>query len=1167
MRKLKSMDRLVIFILAGCLNLVSFFAYAANDHPTPPLDKVSLQLKWKHGFQFAGYYAAQAQGFYAAEGLHVDILSAKKNTDPINHIKNQTVQYAVGDIGILGHYAKGLPIRALAAIYQHNPLIFISKQSSHIVSAYEMKGKTIMFDQVGGDNAPLHALLHDANLKHQDYIAVLPQFSIEPLINDEVDVMSAYSFSQPFAFKQKNIPINIISPLSYGIDFYGDILFTHEQEVINHPNRVQKFKRASLKGWHYALEHPEEIIQLIQKHYNPKLSLEQLRYAAQHSRKLILNEQIQLGTIDIRRLKELNSLYSSLHLSNPLSDAELDNFIFKSPTIQFTPAEQAWIKANPIINIGLDRDFPPYESFNEQQEFTGIALDFIKKFRTLTGLTFSPNKNKPTWSEVLKAAKSGEIMLLSCVNKTPERTEYLSFTEPYVKSSVIIIQQKLTNNHYTTTLEQLKGKKVALPIGYFTQELLTRDYPEIQLILTENVLEGLRLVATGEADAFIGDANVAHYTIKKGGLLNLGFTGQTPYQSDFRFAISKHHPQLDSIIKKTLNAISQQEKQAIFDHWQALQVKPAGIPFTELFKYIIGATCLLIFFSYWVIRLKQAETARKKSEHQLQAVLNNAPIGIWLNDKAGNYQLVNKTFCEAVGIDEQQFINKPNLTQLLGKEAAENCRRSDKECLSHEQPQTSYETLLFTDHKPHQLQVTKTKLLNKSGELQGIIGISVDVTEKQQADKLIWQQAYYDSLTSLPNRRLFQDRLKQEIINTQRTKQSFALFFMDLDHFKEINDTLGHEQGDHLLIETAQRIQHCLRESDTVARIGGDEFTVILSNLGDIDNINKIATKILHSLALPFLLKNTEHHISSSIGITLYPDDADSLEKLLKNADQAMYYSKEHGRNQFSYFTPAMQTEALRNLEIVNDLHIALKEQQFQLYYQPIIELTTGKILKAEALIRWHHPTKGLINPADFIPIAEDSGLIVPIGDWVFKEAARQVKQWLEFYGYAIQISINKSPIQFQAKFNTAQHWIEHLKTIDLAGKYIAIEITEGLLMGTSDAISQQLLDYSDAGIQVSMDDFGTGYSALAYLKKFDIDYLKIDRSFTQNLTPTSSDMALSEAIIVMAHKLGMEVISEGIETAEQQQLLIKAGCNYGQGYLFSKPMLAEKFASFWQLG
>lgn len=427
------------------------------------------------------------------------------------------------------------------------------------------------------------------------------------------------------------------------------------------------------------------------------------------------------------------------------------------------------------------------------------------------------------------------------------------------------------------------------------------------------------------------------------------------------------------------------------------------------------------------------------------------------------------------------------------------------------------------------------------------------------SQELIWHQANYDPLTELPNRRLFMDRLDQEILKANRLGTSIAILFIDLDRFKEVNDTLGHHAGDTMLVEAAKRIGRCVRSSDTVSRLGGDEFMVILADLDDHSHVESIAGKILASLKEPLKLENDLFFTSGSIGITLYPNDAKTADELVKNADQAMYVSKNGGRNRFSYFTHSMQEKALAKLKLASDLRNAIENKQFSLFYQPIVDLSTGKIHKAEALIRWNHPIQGIVSPADFIPLAEETGLIVKIGDWIFKEAADFTKHITQITGQAFQISVNKSPIQFHERLQ-GEDWVLYLNKIGLDPKQIVVEITEGLLLDSDTLVKSRLLEFRDAGIEVAIDDFGTGYSSLAYLNQFDIDYLKIDQSFTRNLHPGSSEMAISEAIIVMAHKLGLKVIAEGVETEGQRDLLAAANCDFAQGYLYSRPLPAKDF-------
>lgn len=463
--------------------------------------------------------------------------------------------------------------------------------------------------------------------------------------------------------------------------------------------------------------------------------------------------------------------------------------------------------------------------------------------------------------------------------------------------------------------------------------------------------------------------------------------------------------------------------------------------------------------------------------------------------------------------------------------------------------------------------LSRGKIVETSSDGQPLrmIGTHTDITARKASEAQVIRLAHYDVVTNLPNRVLFLDRFKQEIKKALRTNQSITLLFLDLDQFKEVNDTLGHDQGDVLLKQVAERLMACVREMDTVARLGGDEFTVILNDLENQNTSERIAQQILEKLAEPFQIENELVYITTSIGISIYPLDGTEVEVLLKNADQALYAAKQFGRNRYHYFTPSMQEGALKRMRLISDLRVALKQDQFRVLYQPIVTLKTGEIHKAEALIRWQHPVHGLVSPTDFIPIAEDTGLIVEIGDWVFNMAASQVAKWRNVVP-DFQISINKSPVQFRSSAKTCVDWMKHLTALNLDGNSIVVEITEGLLLDAHDTVVQQLDAFGVAGMQIAIDDFGTGYSSLAYLRKFNIDYVKIDRSFTSNIMAGSSDMALCEAIIVMAHKLGMKVIAEGIETQDQLDLLIEAGCDYGQGYWFSKPVSETEFEKIMHL-
>ncbi|HYN55119.1 MAG TPA: EAL domain-containing protein [Methylotenera sp.] len=425
--------------------------------------------------------------------------------------------------------------------------------------------------------------------------------------------------------------------------------------------------------------------------------------------------------------------------------------------------------------------------------------------------------------------------------------------------------------------------------------------------------------------------------------------------------------------------------------------------------------------------------------------------------------------------------------------------------------------------------------------------------QKAETQKQIWYQANYDHLTKLPNRYLLQNRLQQSIKKADRSKLLIGILFIDLDNFKKVNDKSGHSIGDKLLIEAAERIGNCVRTVDTTARFGGDEFIVILNDMKELSSLESTCQSILNKLEQPFSIDNDEYYVTASIGITTYPNDGHQAEALLSYADQAMFEAKKLGRNRFQFFTQSIQAALLNKLAITGDIREAFLQKQFVLYYQPIVDLKNPTIIKAEALVRWNHPVRGVINPVEFIPLMEETGLISELGNWVFSQALRDLALIKENSNAEFQLSINVSPYQFNKPADLLK-WAETIKELGIPQHSLTIEITEGLLLEPSNAVINTISTLKKVGVEFSIDDFGTGYSALAYLKKFDIDYVKIDRSFIHNLEPLNYDAVLCEAIIEMAHKLGIKIIAEGIETVLQKELLTQFECDYGQGFLFAEP-------------
>jgi diguanylate cyclase (GGDEF)-like protein len=426
--------------------------------------------------------------------------------------------------------------------------------------------------------------------------------------------------------------------------------------------------------------------------------------------------------------------------------------------------------------------------------------------------------------------------------------------------------------------------------------------------------------------------------------------------------------------------------------------------------------------------------------------------------------------------------------------------------------------------------------------------------------------AQHDFLTGLPNRMLLNDRVSQAIALAPRHMNQVAVLFLDIDRFKHINDSLGHATGDKLLQSIARRLVACVRPSDTVSRQGGDEFVILLSEAEQWADAATVATRVLRSVAEAHLIDQHDLHVTTSIGISVYPDDGADAESLIKNADTAMYQAKANGRQSYQFFKPEMNTRAVERQSIEESLRRALEREEFQLHYQPKIDLRTGAITGAEALLRWMHPTRGSVPPAEFIPVAEDCGLIVPIGNWVLREACRQARAWVADGLPETAMAVNVSAIEFQSGTFVNDVRVV-LDETGLDPSLLELELTEGVLMkqvGSTAAILQEL---RESGIQVAVDDFGTGYSSLSYLRKFPIDALKIDQSFVRHITATGDDTSIVTAVISMARSLKLRVIAEGVETLEQLDFLREHQCDEAQGFLFSRPVPPRQFAELLRTG
>ncbi|SCA55956.1 putative Diguanylate cyclase [Candidatus Terasakiella magnetica] len=561
------------------------------------------------------------------------------------------------------------------------------------------------------------------------------------------------------------------------------------------------------------------------------------------------------------------------------------------------------------------------------------------------------------------------------------------------------------------------------------------------------------------------------------------------------------------------------------------------------------------------IAVKEDITHRKQAEEQLElaaAVFEAASEAIMVCDENNKIETVNSSFSDITGYTIDEVRGQPPSMLKSGRHKEQFFAQMMEALLKTGR----WEGEIWNRRKngevyPQWLSI-KT-IQDDHGKIIRYISLFSDITNRKKDEERILYQANYDALTGLPNRSLFLDRLQRALISAERSHTKIALLFIDLDRFKHVNDTLGHAYGDLLLQEAANRLTSLVRKSDTVARLGGDEFTVIIADLTDFRQVEHLAENLLAKLSAPYDLDNNIAFVSGSIGITIFPNDATNVEDLLKNADTAMYQAKENGRNLSQFFTREMNDEATERRALETALHQALEREEFVLHYQPIVDVQTGNLSSCEVLLRWHQPEYGNVYPDKFIPLAEDTGLIIPIGEWVLQKACREAMIWAKKTDTPPGVSVNMSSRQFQ-RINVVELVQNTLEMTGLPAERLTLEITESLLIVDDETVIEQLHKVRELGVGLSIDDFGTGYSSLSYLRRFPITTIKIDRSFILDLTSDSEAAAVVSAILSMAQSLNLKVVAEGVEKETQMEQLRKGGCEYIQGYYFSPPVPIEAF-------
>jgi len=579
-----------------------------------------------------------------------------------------------------------------------------------------------------------------------------------------------------------------------------------------------------------------------------------------------------------------------------------------------------------------------------------------------------------------------------------------------------------------------------------------------------------------------------------------------------------------------------------------------------------GKPVSLVGTTFDITEQKLLEQKLRKESTLLRSIINTIPVGIFWKDSELKYAGCNNFFLEDLNMkDESGLIGKSDY-DLPWKRDASLYRAVDKDIIDTGIGKLNVEEKITNETGAYKwISISKVPQTDGYGKIVGIVGTYMDITNKKndernlklQRDALEYQ-AYHDTLTGLPNRLLFLDRLNQSIHKTQRSRKKIAILFIDMDRFKEINDSLGHVSGDEAIKNVALRLKTQIRKADTIARFGGDEFTVILDDIDNSMNVVNIVKKLMQSMNKPFNINKHTIYITLSIGISIYPDDTDTADNLLKNADAAMYKAKHDGRNTYRFYTEDMTEKAFERMALESSLRQAIKNENFILYFQPQVDGKSNKIIGMEALIRWQDESRDIISPTKFIPIAEETGLIIPLGKWILRRGMEQIVEWYEkgLHPGILAINLSMSQLQKHDFISMLKRMMEETKC---QHHWLEIEVTESQVMKNPEQTIRTLQEINQLGINISIDDFGTGYSSLSYLKRFPVNTLKIDQSFVKDIPDDEESMAIAKAIIALAGSLNLNVIAEGVETQEQKVFLVNNGCRTIQGYLYAKPMPADE--------
>jgi diguanylate cyclase (GGDEF)-like protein/PAS domain S-box-containing protein len=875
-----------LWISALLVGLV-FSAKAFSQTLTP----ITVQVNWNHQFQFAGFYAAIKQGYYQNAGLDVTVKSWKPGTNMVNEVVNGRADFATAYSSVIVDYAKGAPIKLVMSSFQFSPMVLLAHKP--VEDLKDMSGMDVMHFS----NLQIQSLINKANTVTQKPLkSIPPSGDLNDFINHRVDLYGAYMTNEPFRLQQEGIPYYAVDPKTFGVQSYGDLIITSERFANRHPEVVQRFKEATIRGWRYALQHQPEVVDYILAHYPVVKSREALLNEAKVTVHYVKSGLTPIGTIEPAKLlataaeaKEVGLISASV-----FNQLDMKDFIFNAASYVFTPEELAYIEQNPVVYLANDIDWEPFEFIDSKGRYRGIAAEYFQLLSQKTGLRFQVDQTRP-WAEVLKLAQEGEYDAFSCAVATPERSEYMQFTEPYLSFPMVLVGQKELS--VIPDYEQLNGHTVAVVKGYWSHETLAKNYPHIKLLPVNSVKEGLEAVIDGRAMVYSGNLGAINYAINKYGLTGIHVIGQSEHRFELAIGVRKDKPALFSILRKGLASISDEERREIFNHWIQLEMVNR-LDKRQLFEVALVILVVVLTMLFLVMFYRYQKNKQQVYINQIHELTYATLIDL----ESLTFDWVSESYCRLTGYNERE---------LLG--------RSYLDLAAHDLPKSKQDYIQnwvlagrtwrgemegrTADDKPYWVELTLTPVRNLWGRVDQVWATRVDISDRKRIEQI----SITDDLTDLYNRRYFNQVFGRELKRSQRDAVPLSVAMLDIDFFKKINDHYGHQKGDEVLKQVADLLKkHFARETDVIFRMGGEEFFV-LANFKSQAALQEHLQDLCRDVeGLKVRNESSQHgYLTISVGAAfLQPQDLSGTDQVYHLVDEALYAAKQQGRNQVVMVKP-----------------------------------------------------------------------------------------------------------------------------------------------------------------------------------------------------------------------------------------------------------------------